>query len=255
VARDERSQSALFMIKSSPMNDGIVFILVRPQFLGNLGSTARVLKNFGFDQLRLVAPPKNYKDAEARKMSVGAFDVLKHAQTFETLEAALSDVSLAIGTTSGKQREFAPQPFHEVLDALGEQVRANKCAIVFGDEVNGLARAELQRCHHVATISTNPDFPALNVAQAVGIIAYELSKLNPPQSEAITTFSTGTHDDAVFAQLDTLLDVSGFSRSFNRQKVLAELRSFYQRAHPTSREVELLTGALIRLNDKLNSDR
>jgi TrmH family RNA methyltransferase len=235
------------------MNDSVIFVLVRPQFLGNLGSTARVLKNFGFDKLRLVAPPKNYKDAEARKMSVGAFDVLKAAEVFATLEEALSDVSFAIGTTSGKQREQLPMRWSDVMPLFAEQAGRNKCAIVFGDEVNGLSRVELQRCHHTATIPTNPDFPALNVSQAVGIAAYELAKLKnaADESTAGAEYSTGATDDALFAQIDKLLDTSAFTKSFNREKVLAELRAFYQRAHPTAREADLLTGALIKLNEKL----
>lgn len=232
------------------MLQNVHFILVRPQFLGNLGSTARVMKNFGLHRLRLVAPPKNYKDAEARKMSVGAFDVLKSAETFNTLEEALSDITLAIGTTSGKQREFPPEPFASLLPAISERLANNKCAIIFGDEVNGLLRSELQRCHHIATVPTTPDFPALNLSQAAGIAAYELSKLagTQPQDATNTTYSTGTTDDAIFAQLDRLLDDAGFTRTFNRDKVIAELRSFYQRAHPTVREAELLFGALMKLN-------
>lgn len=231
------------------MLQNIYFILVRPQFLGNLGSTARVMKNFGLHRLRLVAPPKNYKDAEARKMSVGAFDVLKSAEIFNTLEEALADITLAIGTTSGKQREFPPEPFASLLPSLSGRMANNKCAIIFGDEVNGLLRSELQRCHHIATVPTAPDFPALNLSQAAGIAAYELSKLAGATTQGTNgTYSTGTTDDAIFAQLDRLLDDAGFTRTFNRDKVMAELRSFYQRAHPTRREAELLLGALIKLN-------
>jgi tRNA (cytidine32/uridine32-2'-O)-methyltransferase len=234
------------------MQDNITFVLVRPQFLGNLGSAARALKNFGFSKMRLVAPPKNYKDAEARKMSVGAFDVLKAAEVFASLEEALADVVFAVGTTSGKQRERPPMPIADVAPMFRERAPNNKCAIVFGDEVNGLSRTELQRCHHTATIPTNPDFSALNVAQAIGIVAYELSKLTERSgAHAETVFATGATDDAIFAQIDKLLDASGFTKTFNREKVVAELRAFYQRAHPTAREADLLVGALIKLNEKV----
>lgn len=230
------------------MSENVMFILVRPQFLGNLGSTARVMKNFGFDKLRLVSPPKNYKDAEARKMSVGAFDVLKGAEVFETLDEALADVALAIGTTSGNQREFPQDPIYDSAQLLARSAN-NRCAIVFGDEVNGLSRAELQRCHHVSTVPTKPEFAALNLSQAVGIAAYELSRaLANFTRETPQEFSTGELDDALFAKLEELLHVTGFTRTFNRHKVMAELRSFYQRAHPTKREAELLNGALIKLS-------
>jgi TrmH family RNA methyltransferase len=238
------------------MRENIIFILVRPQFLGNLGSTARVMKNFGFEKLRLVAPPHNYKGAEARKMAVGAFDILKNAELYATLGEALSDVVLAVGTTSGNQREFKQEPIDASARFIAESsssesaAATNRCAIVFGDEVNGLSRAELQRCHHVTTVPTNPEFAALNLSQAVGICAYELNRaLGGARNQPAQEYPTGAFDDELFASLEQLLNDTGFTRTFNRAKVMAELRSFYQRAHPTKREAELLMGALIRLRN------
>ncbi len=81
-----------------------VFILVRPNFLGNIGSSARVLKNFGFGQMRLVTPPKNYLDSESRRMAVDAFDVLKKARVFDSLATALEDITMSVATSSGQYR-------------------------------------------------------------------------------------------------------------------------------------------------------
>lgn len=236
------------------MQENIVVILVRPQYLGNLGSVARVMKNFGFTKLRLVDPPKNYKESEARRMSVGAFDILKNSDIFPDLSSALKDVSLALGTTSGQQRNFSPVPIREMISAVAECFRVSRCAIVFGDEVNGLTTDDLNRCHHVVTVPTNPEFSALNMAQAVGIVMYEMAQsvVSHGNSSAIgVAFSTGEQDDAVLAQLDKLLLHSDFSRTYNRSKILTEFRDFYQRAHPTEREAGLLLGALMRINQKL----
>lgn len=181
-------------------------------------------------------------------MSVGAFDVLKGAEVFETLEEALADVSLAIGTTSGNQREFPQDPIYQSAMLLAESRSHNLCAVVFGDEVNGLSRAELQRCHRLTTVPTNPEFAALNLAQAVAICAYEISRaFGGITKEFAQEYSTGAMDDALFAKLEELLERAGFTRSFNKGKVLTELRSFYQRAQPTKREAELLIGAVIRV--------
>ena len=88
----------------------IYFVLVRPVYLGNIGAFARLLKNFGFQNLRFVDAPRNYKDAEARKMAVGAFDILKSSETFNTLQEALSDINFVVGTTAGQQRSQSPLP-------------------------------------------------------------------------------------------------------------------------------------------------
>jgi tRNA (cytidine32/uridine32-2'-O)-methyltransferase len=233
------------------VNGNVHFILVRPLFLGNIGSIARVLKNFGFDNLRLVQPPRNYKDAEARRMSVGAFDILKQAQVFETLSDALKDINVVIGTTSGQQREHDPQPIQTVSPKILSAAKDNQVGLVFGDERNGLSRTELERCHSVITVPTDAEFAALNVAQAVGIIAYELIREQTSEAPRTATYSSGQADDELFVLIDQLLDKVEFSKKFNRVTVLSELRQFYQRAQPTARESDLLGGAMHRINQKL----
>jgi TrmH family RNA methyltransferase len=299
-------------------SENIVFILVRPVYLGNIGSVARVMKNFGFRRLRLVEPPRNYKDAEARKMAVAAFDILKEAEVFPSLSDALKDVTFAVGTTSGQQRENPPVPLRIITSMMAERSDALS-AFVFGDERNGLSREELDRCHQVMTIPTSPDFAALNLAQAVAICAYELSTLleeartasfpegarhvlplqpkhvsstdseksaasdqgarhaSPPQPERASptdsakspasttleksaasvpkTYPTGSLDDEIFEQLGALFDNVEFSRSFNRENVLNDLRMFYQRAQPTAREAALLKGALHSINRHLSKTK
>ncbi|HEY9870060.1 MAG TPA: TrmJ/YjtD family RNA methyltransferase [Candidatus Obscuribacterales bacterium] len=232
--------------------ENIVFVLVRPLYLGNIGSVARVLKNFNFAALRLVDPPRNYKDAEARRMSAGAFDVLKNARVYATLSDALKDVTLAAGTTAGHQRALTPKPFHEVKDAVTAASQSNRVAWIFGDERNGLTKEELDRCHHVTSLPANPEFPSLNVAQAVGIIAYVMSGCEgegagPPAPP----LPDGRDDDDLFARLEQLLDRIEFSRRYNRDIVLRELRCVYQRMVPTRREHTLLKEIVRKINQKL----
>jgi TrmH family RNA methyltransferase len=232
----------------------LTFILVRPNYLGNIGSVARVLKNFGFKSLRLVAPPKNYKDAEARKMAVGAFDVLKNSQIYTSLNDALSDISVAIGTSCAKQRDVSPMPIEQIIPKVSAAA-GNRIALIFGDERDGLKRDELERCHHIAMVPTVPDFPSLNVSQAVGIFAYELAKLAAGAQQQDVLLTTGSEDDELFTQISGLLDEVGFSRTYNRENINTELRSLYQRTHPTLRELDLLKGALRKINQKLRDGK
>ena len=227
----------------------VTFILARPNYLGNIGSVARVLKNFGFERLRLVAPPKNYKDAEARKMAVGAFDILKNSQVYATLSDALADINIAIGTSCAKQRDMSPQPIEQIIP----QLTGNKIAFVFGEERNGLTREELERCHHIAMVPTSADFPSLNVAQAVGIFAYELSKITIAAPTTAAPLTNGAQDDDFFNQIRRLLDNVGFTRDHNREKINIELRSLYQRSHATARELDLLKGAVYKIDEKISS--
>lgn len=231
----------------------VTFVLVRPLFLGNIGAVARVLKNFSFTDVRLVLPPRNYKDAEARKMSVGAFDVLKKCQTYSTLSEALKDVSLAVGTTSGQQRRQKPLLLPALTRQVVEDSQNNLVAFVFGDERDGLSVEELARCHVVATVPTNPQLSSLNMAQAVGIFAYEISRqpIDAALEPKERTHPSGASDDQLFAAIEELLEKSQFTRKYNHGVVLQELRSFYQRAYPTERQASIFSAVVRRINSLL----
>ncbi|MBS1954041.1 MAG: TrmJ/YjtD family RNA methyltransferase [Cyanobacteria bacterium SZAS-4] len=240
---------------TTPNADEIYFVLVRPVFLGNIGSFARLLKNFGFRNLRFVDAPKNYKDAEARKMAVGAFDILKSSESFATLNEALADIGFIVGTTTGQQRTQTLLPLVQSL----EKVRAssgNKIAIVFGDERNGLSNEEMSLCHILTCIETNKEFPSLNVAQAGCVIAYELSRMRgmtSPHSPiaSVVALPTGKSVDEIFDQTAILLDRIDFSRKFNKEVVTKELRRIFYKAELTKRESDLFRGVLHKLNQAL----
>ncbi len=252
-------------IPPSSVLNNISFVIVRPVYLGNIGAVARAMKNFALSDLRLVSPPKNYKDAEARKMAVGAFDILKQAKVFDSLADALKDVSVSVGTTSGKQRKLDPIALADISLSLKESAKNNKIAFVLGDERDGLRQEDLNRCHHIVTIPTSESLPSLNLAQAACIIGYEISRLSKradqaaqpdlSASRAQPELSSGEYDDELLQLFGDLSDTVKFSRTFNRQNVLTEFRQLWQRTNPTKREADLLKGILIRLNQHLGAKK
>ncbi|MBK9144126.1 MAG: TrmJ/YjtD family RNA methyltransferase [Candidatus Melainabacteria bacterium] len=237
------------------MTESISFILVRPEFLGNIGSTCRVMKNFGFSDLRLVEPPHNYKDSQARMMAVGAFDILKRARVFDSLETAIEDIQLAIATSSGRKRS---RTLDNLWDLAPEAVRlsaSNKIAFVFGHERNGLRDDEMALCDRKVRIESSPDFASLNVSQAAGVVAYALAvatgKYPREPAGAVPELPSAGETGELMEQLDLLLENSGFARSYNKRKVMSELRDALSRMTPTRREADLLRGVLFRLNKML----
>jgi TrmH family RNA methyltransferase len=237
--------------------NNIVFILVRPNFLGNIGSTARVMKNFGFSQLRLVNPPRNYLDAEARKMAVDAFDVLKGARVENSLSNALRDVNLAFSTSACQHRTEEPESLGLLVEKIHQQdlTNENKLAFVFGDERDGLTKEEIARCHELILVPTEPTFASLNLAQALGIVAYELSRhagLLSCKSNGSELLPCGEEEDELMQLTSELMDKANFSRRYNRDLVALQLRNALQKMRLNKREFDLLRGFLLRLNDKLN---
>jgi TrmH family RNA methyltransferase len=225
----------------------VSFILVRPEFLGNIGSVARAMKNFGLSDLRFVDAPKGFKDSESRKMAVGAFDILKRAKVFETLADAVADLNYVVATSSGKQRNQTFVSPNQVAERLSATDTHLKCGIVFGGERNGLTNDEIAYCHSVLRIETDPSFSVLNLAQAACITAYALSTSHPPASKSTSPIDpppTMQELDNLFLEMNELLRKTGFARERNEKQVLAELQNLLQRALPTRREFALLKGAM-----------
>jgi len=236
--------------------DNVTFVLVRPNYLGNIGSTARAMKNFGLSNLTLVSPPNNYKDAEARMMAVGAFDLLKSARVCDSFPESIAEASLIYGTTSGRQRAQTLLTIQEAAAEAAEASQHNRVAFLFGDEKNGLGNEELAVCHRLVHIPTNPTFSALNIAQAVCIVGYELTRnnafgtvmRNTPPKYTRRELPTVKEENEFFTLLEEFLLKTEFLRTFSREVVLNDLRRLYQRMNPNKRELDLVRGALRKAN-------
>ncbi|MBX3137626.1 RNA methyltransferase [Candidatus Obscuribacterales bacterium] len=244
---------------SSEVLNNTTFILVRPEYLGNIGSTCRVMKNFGFTDLRLVNPPRNYKDAEARQMAVGAFDVLKNAVVYEKLEDAIADINMTVSTSSGRRRSRPLDNLADIVDDLAVKAESNKIAFVFGNERNGLLDEEVSLCNRRMRIESSEIYPSLNLAQSVGIIAYSLATTTakhidqPSAKKTVIELPNSAELKELIDQLDLLLGNIEFSRSYNKRLILQELKDGIDRMTPSRREAAILKGALFRLNGKLKS--
>ena len=84
-------------------NDDICIVLVNPQNDGNIGAVARSMLNFGFSNLRIVGHSGDWSE-EARNRAKNAQSVLDSAQFHGTLQNAVADCSIVVGT-SGKRED------------------------------------------------------------------------------------------------------------------------------------------------------
>ncbi len=156
----------------------VIFVLVEPIVPENVGAAARALKTMGYGQLRLVNPCE-YKSGPATWLAHGSADILDSAKVFPAFKDAISDADFIIGT-SAKQRivKHDYYPASQLPSLLSEKgTSISKIAIVFGREDSGLRNEELEMCDIVTTIPLQTTFPSLNLAQAVMVYAYELSKM------------------------------------------------------------------------------
>jgi tRNA/rRNA methyltransferase len=222
-------------------------VLVRPAIAANLGAVARVMRNFGLTDLRLVAPHADPHAAEARKLSTRGESILTAAQSVPELGAAVADCGLVVGTsarTGGTFRRQSVGPPDEIVPRLLEALAGGPAALVFGPEQTGLSNAEVTRCHHLITIPAAPEYPVLNLAQAAAVCLYELYKTwraqtRPPAPRATATFA---HQERMLAQLRQALTDIHFLWGDNAASLLHALRHLIGRARPTPMEVDVLLG-------------
>ncbi|MFL5443943.1 MAG: TrmH family RNA methyltransferase, partial [Myxococcales bacterium] len=127
----------------------IRFVLHRPRSSQNIGAAARALANTSAGSLWVVEP-LGFDRAVAARLAAGADAVLDSMKVVRTLPEALADCVDVVMTT-GRDIKGSIDPretARRLLAAPGE------CALVFGDEVNGLPAVELRRANAIATIPT-----------------------------------------------------------------------------------------------------
>jgi tRNA (cytidine32/uridine32-2'-O)-methyltransferase len=230
----------------------IRFVLVKTTHPGNIGASARAIKNMGFSELALVAP-KSYPHPEATARSSGAQDVLDMAKVVPTLQDAIADCNVIFGTSS-RSRSLAI-PLLSVRDAVVTMqeflVAKNNIAILFGQERMGLTNEELAACHYHLFIPCNPQYPSLNLSAAVQIIAYELHAFLQHDAVAVAGQSATASSDNMerfYHHLEQSLIGLNFLDPENPRLLMRKLRRLFNRALLEENELNILRGILTAID-------
>jgi tRNA (cytidine32/uridine32-2'-O)-methyltransferase len=225
----------------------IRFVLVRTSHPGNIGAAARAIRTMGFKRLSLVAPHR-FPHAEAVALAAGAVEELERAAVTSTLVEAVADCALVLGCTARKRavqlEELSPREAAERALAASTQ---GEVAIVFGNERTGLENDELMSCHAAVHIPSVDDFPSLNLAQAVQLLAYELRLAvleRAPAAAADTAEPLATVDELehFFGHLAQTLDDIDFHKGRSPVTIMKRLRRLFLRTGLEQREVRILRG-------------
>lgn len=142
----------------------------------NIGAVARAMSNFGAMRLRVVHPyEKAFREARS---GVGAGDVLRRAEECASVEEAVADCGLVVGTTAIGNREIK-HPLR-TLDKAGPILRKRLAkepvAVLFGSEKKGLSNEDLSYCHWLVHIPTRSEHQSMNLGQAAAVCFYELAR-------------------------------------------------------------------------------
>ncbi len=225
-------------------------VLVEPLYSGNVGSVARVMKNFGFSELVLLNPCE--LDMSARLMSVHAYDIIENARIEFSFKDALSGSNISVGMTGlhGKTDNkhfrmpaYNPRQLKDKLAGKGGVV-----SLLFGREDAGLSNDELVMCDIIVNISTSPEYPSMNLSHAVAVVLYELSDIEGGNRYLADHFDI----QLLYEHIDEVLDDIEY-KEHKEDKTKLMLQRILGRAELTGREVQTLRGILRRIQWKLNT--
>jgi tRNA/rRNA methyltransferase len=227
-------------------------VLVRPHYAGNLGSTARVMRNFGLSDLVLVAPYASPNDLEARRLATHGLGILDSARIVPELSDAVADCVFTLATsalTAGVHRRGIIAAPSQAMPNLVATAERGRVALVFGPEPHGLSNAEIAHSHGMIHIPVAPDFPALNLAQAVTICCYDYRQAwsaaenrerNSP--EAGPAIAPHADQERMFEHLREAFTAIGFLFNERSDTLMHGMRQLIGRALPSPQEVRMLHG-------------
>jgi TrmH family RNA methyltransferase len=244
------------MNPSSPL-DRVFVVLSRPRFGGNIGAAARAVKNMGLGGL-VLAGADDFHLSEARMMAAEAGDVLARAPRHDTLAGALAPFDLSFAATRRVRRSRTRiLTAREAALHLARELGEKKAALVFGCEESGLSADEVGLCGGVLSIASSPDYPSLNLAAAVMVVAYEvrIALLGEPADPTVRKPVRREEQAQMLEQMESALETSGFFAANPRERVLLHLREILTHGARTSQDARVMRGAFRRINQALRASR
>jgi len=232
------------------MMKNIRIVLINTSHPGNIGAAARAMKTMGLTELYLVQP-LNFPHPKAHEMASNAGDVVDQAIVVDSLDAAIKDCELVVGTSTRSRtipwpiltpREFAEKARIETLNA--------KVAVLFGREQSGLTNEELHRCHFHIHIPSNPEYSSLNLASAVQVIAYELCVASLDEKKEVTPlnwdyqWANAEQMESFYEHLRQVLVELDFLKPEAPRQLMTRLRRLFHRARLDVMELNILRGIL-----------
>lgn len=240
------------------MLERVKVVLVGTTHSGNIGSAARAMKVMGLSQMVLV-DPQCQVDAQAIALAAGASEIALNAQIYPTLEAAVADCGLVVGTSArSRTLEWPMLEPRECGEKLISEANQHSVAMVFGRERTGFTNDELQLCHYHVCVPANPEYSSLNLAMAVQLLSYEvrMAYLALQQSSQSSTlqeeYPRHQELERFYAHLEQVIMQTEFISAQQPGQVMNKLRRMFTRARPEAQEINILRGILTSVQKSIS---
>lgn len=211
--------------------------------------------NFGSAQLHLVRP-NEFSIEKALITGRWAEDLLRRATVHDSLDSALCDMHDVIGFSSHhRPRRGEPMLLPDWTNSLKTHGQRRQ-ALLFGREDTGLTTEAIEQCRLLIRIPSRAEYPALNLAQSVLVVLYELSRLSWEQIERPPHELPSWNN---YAQLDRVCDevmsASGFRRGLTGDPTAATVKNMLRRIQMNEKELRIMLALLNRIRISLNRKR
>ncbi len=240
-----------------PDFSNLFVVLVWPENAGNVGFVARVMKNFGFNHLRIVGDDVR-NDQYAQMFSVHAKDVLNDAGVFDDLEDALDDMDLTWASSAraggrlSVTRALVPLP-----ELPNPTLLEGNIALVFGRESAGLTNEELALCDLVFTIPTSREYRSMNLSHAIAVTLYDIYRrtMDGNDFEQVRhAVATKRQREQVYMFFDELVEMTSL-KEFKKPIAKQVFKNLLARAYITGREAATMTGTIRRIKELVEENR
>ena len=228
------------------------FVLIRPQMGENVGAAARGMWNFGLDRMRLVAPRDRWPNPSAVAMASGAGRLLDEAVLHDDTAAAIAECSFVYATTARPRglTKLVLTPEAAMQDAAGRIAGGETVAVLFGPERAGMENDDIARANAIISVPVNPDFPSMNLAQCVLLVAYEWRRaVHAAEAERVDGARTERAEQIEVEKLakhyEDRLDAAGFFFPEDKAAGMKRtLRNLWSRMPRTRADVQVLHGVM-----------
>ncbi|NHJ21250.1 MAG: TrmJ/YjtD family RNA methyltransferase [Candidatus Lokiarchaeota archaeon] len=249
-------------------NLDFTIVLIRPEHAANIGSIARIMKNFNFNNLVVFNPVENAEIIQSHHTQGFAMhgkDILLNAQIIELdnqnthlnkYKELMQQFDLVIASTAKGMhyknvRRLSIFPKDLQFPISDSPV---KIAIVFGKESRGLTNEEIELADMLIRIPSSDEYPTLNLSHACGIILYEIynkiHKLSLGRGPKPVMLASRSDKQILYKMIRDIVN-SLKIRAYTAENVLFAFKNVFERAVVSKKELNLILGVFSKLNSLL----
>ena len=215
--------------------ENVRIILCRIWSPGNVGSILRAMKNFGFTDIVSVNQ-MNFSEEEILTMCAGAKDHIKYLRYSDDLKKEVNDLSVVYAFTARKRRFYKVISPEEMVDEISELPENTKIGIMFGNETNGLINEETDLADKLVVIPTEKEYSSLNIASAVMLALYEISKRRTSGQEQPEELIDVAGKEELFGLIEKVIQAKLMEKSDNKNQIRENVRHIFRRMKLNKKE-------------------